>query len=139
MHFSFHLPPLDVERGCDRQAPSLVQVLLQPAIDLRRARVRVSCVLLLCFIHHRCQRHGSLPRLGCGSPATRDGSCMILNSRLRSLFTRCIAAFVSSPERATTGALRAGLACGATGVADAGGGAVSEPIVGATKASEPNE
>src|SRR5262245_38814409 len=63
---------------------------------------------------------------------------MILYSRLRSLFTRCIAAFVSSPERATTGALRTGLV-GAAGATDADGGAVKEPIVGATKASAPNE
>src|SRR5215831_12128967 len=83
--------------------------------------------------HSRLKRQLSLPSDGSGSPATRDGALMILNSRLLSLFTRCIAAFVSAPLRATTGALHAG----AAGSASAGTGAVKAPIVGGMKTSAP--
>src|SRR5215813_5376793 len=88
-------------------------------------------------IHHRGNRHDSFPRLGCGSPATRLGSVMILHSRLLSAFTRRRCASVSAPDFATTGALRAGLACGAAGAA--GGGAVRALGVGGIKTSVLNE
>src|SRR5262245_55676862 len=63
---------------------------------------------------------------------------MILNSRLRSLFTRRRCASVSAPDLATTGALRTGLA-GAAGLAGAGGSAAKAFGVGGTKTSTPNE